>query len=86
MSLNNAQIDSIESCVSALAESGMSLIPELRVRFPGVTFVRCSTEDLDDAPYRTGSGYRLYLIDCSTACIKLTRNLGTADGVVVATI
>lgn len=85
MPLNESQINSIESCVSSLAGSGMPLIPELRTRFPGITFVRCSAEDVDDPPYRAGSGYQLYLVDCSTACIKLTSDPGTADGVVVAT-
>lgn len=85
MSLDQSQVNSIERCVATLAGGGMALLPELRTRFPGVTFVRCSAEDMDDAPYRKGNGYQLYLIDCSTACIKLTDDLGAADGIVVAT-
>lgn len=85
MPLSIALIDSIAAKISAFPGNGGIPIPDLRASFPGITFVRCRAEDMDDAPYRRGKGYDLYLIDCSSACIKLTDQPEAADGVVVAT-
>jgi hypothetical protein len=84
MPLNDTQISSVENCISALMKSGEPLIPELRKRFPGITFVRCNAEDMDNSAYRIGKGYQLFLINCSEACIRLTCDPGLADGLVVA--
>jgi hypothetical protein len=85
MRLNKTLIDSIAAKISTFPGNGGIPIPDLRASFPGITFVRCRAEDMDNAPYRRGNGYDLHLIDCSSACIKLTDSPECADGVVVAT-
>ena len=84
MPLNASQLGAIESSVAALLASGEPLLAELRRKFPGVTFVRCPREDMEGAPYLSGEGYQLYLINRSEVCISVTDSLEQADGVVLA--
>ncbi len=84
MAISETQLGSIETTVSTLLASGAALVPELRSRFPGFTFVRCAQGDMDAPPYRRGDGYQLYLINRKSLCINLTDSPEQADGVVVA--
>lgn len=84
MSLNESQLNSIEVSIKALLATNNPLLPGLRSMFPGVTFVRCSAQDMDVPPFRSGNKYQLYLLDRSEPCIKLTDCLDRADGVIVA--
>ncbi|MBI3901962.1 MAG: hypothetical protein HY306_03325 [Nitrosomonadales bacterium] len=86
MSMNEAQIISIEASIKALMATGNPLVPGLRSMFPDITFVRCSAGDMDGQPYRTSNRYQLYLMDRSEVCIKLTNRLESADGVIVAEV
>lgn len=86
MSLDESQIVLIEASIRALLATGNPLVPGLRNMFPDITFVRCSAQDMDGTPFRSNEKYQLYLIDRSEACIKLTDNLGSADGVIVAEV
>lgn len=85
MPLNDEQIRCIEANLPALLQGDRSPIPELRRRFPEIIFVGCEAEDMEGPPYRTGDGYSLFLIDCTTACISLASSPGAADGVVITT-
>jgi hypothetical protein len=86
MSMNESQITSIEASIKALQAIGSPLLPDLRKLFPDITFVRCSAQDMDGTPYRTSNKYRLYLLDRSEFCIRLTDQLEHADGVIVAEV
>lgn len=86
MPMSESQINSIEVSIKALLAINNPLLPGLRSMFPGVTFVRCSAQDMDVPPFRTGNKYQLYLLDRSEACIKLTDQLDKADGVIVAEV
>jgi hypothetical protein len=86
MAMNESQIVSIEAAIKALMATGNPLVPGLRNMFPDITFVRCSASDMDAAPYRTSSKYQLYLMDRSETCIRLTDQLESADGVIVAEV
>jgi hypothetical protein len=86
MPMNEAQIVSIEASIKALMATGNPLVPGLRNMFPNITFVRCSTGDMDATPYRSNEKYQLYLMDRSEACIRLTDRLECADGVIVAEV
>lgn len=86
MSMNESQIASIETSIKALQSIGDPLTPGLRKLFPEITFVRCSATDMDAPPFRTNNKYRLYLLNRSEACIRLTDSLECADGVIVAEV
>lgn len=85
MTVSSLQINAVEECVRGLMQSGEPLLPGLRSRFPGLAFVRCDAEDMDEAPCREGSGYRLFLIDRREGCIQVTGDPELADGFVVTT-
>ena len=84
MPLTETQINSIETSIKALMATGNPLVPGLRNMFPGITFVRCSAQEMDGTPFRTSTRYQLYLMDRSEVCIRLTTQLENADGVIIA--
>ncbi len=86
MPLNESQIISIEASIKALMATDNALMPGLRSLFPGITFVRCSANDMDALPYRKSNRYQLYLMDRSQGCIRLTDQLEHADGIIVAEV
>lgn len=86
MSMNEAQIISIEDSIKALMTTGDPLVPGLRNLYPHITFVRCSARDMDAPAYRISNKYQLYLFDRSEMCIRLTDHLESADGVIVAEV
>lgn len=84
MSMTEDQIDAIDKSVAQLQAANRPLIAGLRELFPGVVFVRCPAGDMEGLPFRSGDRHRLYLLDRSEMCIRLTDELATADGVVIA--
>ena len=86
MSLNESQINAIEASIQELQAVGDPLIPGLRGKFPDIVFVRCDASDMDGQPYRSSNKVQLYLIDRSEVCIRLTDQLESADGVIVAEV
>lgn len=84
MALSESQISEIESSIKALRATGNPLMPGLRSMFPDISFVRCDAGDMEGSPYRSGEHYQLYLLDRSDVCIKLTDQLESADGVIIA--
>lgn len=57
----------------------------LRAAFPDLHFTFCMDDDvLFDGPALAGSGFNLYLVDSSDHCLRLTGDMQTATGVVVA--
>jgi hypothetical protein len=84
MPLSESQIASIESAIERLQSGCNPLISGLRELFPDIVFVRCDAGDMDGPPYRSGGRHRLYLLDRSEMCIRLTDRLESADGVVIA--
>lgn len=84
MALNESQIAAIENSIKALRATGNRLMPGLRSRFPEISFVRCDAGDMEGTPYCSGEHYQLYLIDRSDVCIRLTEQLESADGVIIA--
>lgn len=84
MPLTETQLNTIEASIKALMATGNPLVPGLRGMFPGITFVRCSAEDMDSTPFRTSNKFQLFLMDRSEVCIRLTDQLECADGVIIA--
>lgn len=87
MPLNDHQISAIEHSVSSLLHIGTPLIPELRKLYPGITFVRCDAEHVQDAePYRSGTSYQLYLLNRNEVCLHLTDTPAHADGIIIVPV
>jgi hypothetical protein len=84
MSLTMEQIDAIDQSVSRLQANKQPLISGLRELFPGIVFVRCEASDMEGPPFRSGEHHRLYLLDRSEICIRMTDQIDSADGVVIA--
>jgi len=86
MPLNESQINAIEASIQELQAVGEALIPGLRGKFPEIIFVRCDASDMEGKPYRSSNKVELYLLDRSEMCIRLTDQLASADGVIVAEV
>ncbi len=76
----------LDQVVSRAHAPGDALAGHLRGTFPGVHFTVCSD---DDIPPRlrsvAGNAYcRLYYVDASDHCLKLTADAAAATGLVVA--
>jgi len=80
-------IGTLEEITSALMDFKRMTnnpVPMLKECFPDISFVRLSARDIDEAPYCELDEYSLYLLDTSEHCVKITSNLDTASGIVVA--
>jgi hypothetical protein len=82
--LDEPTLSSIEVVINQLMNDGQPLVPELKRRFPGLMFVRCSTRDMAETPFRCHDRYRLYLLDRRDHCIRVTDEPAFAGGVIVA--
>ncbi len=61
------------------------MVPEFRKRFPGIALIRCDPYDMsEEIPFRSFSGFDLYLVDGRDHCVKITRDPLDATGVVLA--
>ncbi|MBF5038522.1 MULTISPECIES: hypothetical protein [unclassified Methylophilus] len=55
----------------------------LRECYPDISFLRMAERDMDEAPYCRLSDFNLYLLDTREHCVKLTRQLEHATGIVL---
>lgn len=55
----------------------------LRECYPEISFLRMTERDMDEPPYRCLSDFNLYLLDTREHCVKLTRQLEHATGIVL---
>ena len=59
----------------------------LRTSWPGIHFSYCMDDDVCGVePVRSASGVNVYLVDGRAHCLRLTNELGTATGVVLAEV
>lgn len=80
------QIQRIAGRVSELTPEESSLAV-LRAEFPGIHFTWCMDDDVGvQTPYAEYEGFNLYLIDGSEHCLKFTKSLEQATGLVIAEI
>ena len=86
MPLTEEQIDAIGQSVTKLQSDKKPLIAGLRELYPDIVFVRCDASDMEGPPFRSGEHHRLYLLDRSEVCIRMTDSLESADGVVIAEV
>lgn len=55
----------------------------LRECYPGISFLRMAERDMDEPPYRRLGDFNLYLLDAREHCVKLTRQLEHATGIIL---
>ena len=58
---------------------------EFRKAFPGISLTRCDPYDMrDETPFRSITGFDLYLVDGRDHCVKITSEAEAATGIVLA--
>jgi hypothetical protein len=76
--------------ISELVKSGPvseQALERLRSSFPGIHFTYCMDDDVVGAgPVFEDPAFNLYLVDSSSHCLTLTRDLELATGLVLAEI
>jgi hypothetical protein len=80
-------LDQIETIVTRAGLSSDSLAA-LREAFPDHHFTHCLDDDISAGiePVREAEGFNLYLIDASEHCLRFTRELDSATGLVLAEV
>ncbi|MBK5939893.1 DUF6129 family protein [Halochromatium roseum] len=80
-------LDQIETIVSRAGLSADS-VAALRDAFPDHHFTHCLDDDISAGiePVRESAGFNLYLIDASEHCLRFTRDLDSATGLVLAEV
>lgn len=57
----------------------------LRSEFPGIHFTWCMDDDIGmEPPVMERDRFNLYLVDGQAHCLKLTTDMNTASGIVIA--
>jgi hypothetical protein len=85
--ISNEFLDQIQTIVSRAGLSADS-VAALRVAFPDHHFTHCLDDDIGVGipPVRETDAFNLYLIDGSEHCLRFTRDLESATGVVLAEV
>jgi hypothetical protein len=80
-------LDQIETIISRAGLSTESVMA-LREAFPDHHFTHCLDDDISAGikPIRESEGFNLYLIDGSEHCLRFTRDLDNATGLVLAEV
>lgn len=82
MAIDSARLAAITDAIGDPAEPDLTV--RLRTQFPPLTFAVCADDDVIGArPVAAGVGFRLYLIDGSDHCLRLTSDPALASGVLV---
>lgn len=78
-------LDRIETIISRAGLSNDS-VAALREALPEHHFTYCLDDDISAGiePVRESEGFNLYLIDASEHCLRFTRDLSSATGLVLA--
>jgi hypothetical protein len=83
MALTDTQLQRIEEFL--LADASQSGVSALRSAFPGMPITRCDASDMQgEAPFKKLKLFDLYLLDTRDHCVRLTGDLASATGIVLA--
>jgi hypothetical protein len=83
MTLSLDDLAEIEVLLAA-PDANVSVLAELRRRFPGMSLTRCDASDVGvESPYREFRKFSLYLVDGADHCWRLTADATRATGIVV---
>jgi hypothetical protein len=81
--------DQLEQVLAWIGQHAAStdMEQQMRAAFPDCHFTFCSDDDvMSDAPAAESVGFNLYMVDSSSHCLCLTREMASASGLVVATV
>lgn len=84
MCISLETMNEIESTLNQFDQLTANPLPILKGCFPGLSFVRMSSSDMDVQPFRSLEHFDLYLLDGRDHCVQLTDDLNLATAVVVA--
>lgn len=84
MCISNEMLNEIELTLTEFEKLAQNPLPILKDCFPSLSFVRMSAADIPEAPFRSLSGFNLYLLDGREHCVQITNNPDLATGVVIA--
>lgn len=84
MCISTETLSEIEAALEEFQKLSQNPMALLRNCFPGLSFVRLSASDIDEAPFRQLPNYNLYLLDAREHCVQITSDPGVATGVVLA--
>jgi hypothetical protein len=84
MPFTDIEIQELEALFVAGRDDAQT-VADYRRRFPGRTLTRCEESDMGpEEPFRQWAALNLYLVDGRNHCWRITRDPGTATGVVLA--
>lgn len=84
MSFTASEIDQIEALLSG-GQAIPDILAAFRSRFPGRSLTRCDASDLSgELPFRRLAKADLYLVDGRDHCWRITADLASATGLVLA--
>jgi hypothetical protein len=83
MALKPEELADIDALLGAPG-AGLSVLLEIRSRFPGLSLTRCDPSDVDtETPFRSYPRFSLYLVDGAAYCWQLTPDPDRATGLVL---
>lgn len=83
MALSRDELAEIDALFGAPGVD-VSVLLELRHRFPGLSLTRCDASDVDtERPFRSYGRFSVYLVDGASHCWQLTPDPDRATGLVV---
>ncbi len=83
MTVAASELEQIEA-ILAQAVTASDPYPELRRRFPGLSWTRCDASDVNETPFRSYPAYDLHLLDRSAHCVQITSDPAQATGFLLA--
>jgi hypothetical protein len=83
MALSAEELTEIEQVLSGLAADA-PVIPEMKGRFPKLSWTRCDASDVVEAPYRSSAMYDIHLLNSSDHCSQITSDPAKATGIILA--
>ena len=81
--------ETVEAIATELESCGLSeqTVAALRASHPEIHFTYCLDDDVGSVmPYATRLGFNIYLVDGREHCLKFTRELEHATGLVLAEV
>jgi hypothetical protein len=83
MALTAEELTEIEQVLSGLAADA-PVIPEMKGRYPKLSWTRCDASDVVEAPYKSTTLYDIHLLNSHDHCSQITSDPAQATGIILA--
>lgn len=83
MTIKAEDLQAIEALVGQ-AKRNSSLYPELRAKFPHLSWSRCEASDVLEEPFLSFDAFDLHLLDVSNHCPTVVSDIDAANGFILA--